>query len=125
MRRPAFTLSILFLFASCQDFNTNSFDREKYGSLELTGGANFRASYEILQNQCINCHRHAQWSAYTDKTDWVTNENLVVPGDPNASQLIFRIINHGSASSNMPQGGSALPTAEYNKLVEWVSDIDS
>jgi uncharacterized membrane protein len=118
-------IACLLIYIGCQDYNANTFDKEKYGPSELVGGVNFRESYAILQKRCNTCHRHSQWAGYTNKQDFVTNENLVIPGDPNNSQLIYRIINHGGASSDMPQGGQALPSSEYQKLVEWVSDIDS
>jgi uncharacterized membrane protein len=118
-------ITILITFISCQTYNANTFDQEKYGVIELEGGPNFKASYAILQDKCMSCHRHAQWATYTKTQDWVTNENLVIDGDPDNSQLIYRIINHGGASSDMPQGGQALPAAEYQKLVEWVTDINS
>jgi uncharacterized membrane protein len=116
---------VLLIFIGCQDYNANTFDQEKYGIIELVGGANFKASYPILQNRCMNCHRHSQWAGYTNKQDWVTNENLVISGDPDGSQLIFRIKNHGGTSADMPQGGQSLPSDEYQKLVAWVLDINS
>lgn len=119
-------IALLLFYIGCQDYNSNTFDKDRYGELELTGNkVNFEASYKILQNKCMNCHRHAQWAGYTDSEDWVSNENLITPGGPAGggdSQVIFRIINHGGTSSDMPQGGSALPAAEFDKLKAWEAE---
>lgn len=114
-------LIALSFLLGCQNYNANSFDKDKFGVIELTGGVKFKAAYPILQKQCMNCHRHSQWSEYTNEQDWVTNENLVTFGDPDNSQLITRIINYGGTGSNMPQGGKKLPDAEYNALKDWVT----
>ncbi len=115
-------IALLLFYIGCQDYNANSFDKKKYGNIDLTGSANFKASYAIMQSKCMNCHRHSQWSGYTNSADWLTNENLITPGvtpDSGDSQVIYRIINHGGASSDMPQGGSALPSSEFETLKNW------
>lgn len=115
----------LLTFISCQTYNANTFDGDKYAVTDLVGGQNFRASYKILQNRCMNCHTHGEWAAYKNTQDWVSRQSLVISGDPDQSSLIFRIINHGGAVSDMPQGGQALPDAEFQTLVDWVTDTDS
>ncbi len=67
----------------------------------------------------MNCHYHAQWSELTNEQDWV-RENLVVLGDIANSEVITRIKNYGGTSSDMPQGGSALPSSEFTILRQWV-----
>lgn len=113
---------LLLTYIGCQDYNSNTFDQDRYGEIELTGGGpEFGPAYSALQKHCMSCHRHAQWAAYTDKQDWVTNENLVVPGDPTGSQVLFRIVNFGGASgSDMPQGGAQIPEADYEAIKAWV-----
>jgi uncharacterized membrane protein len=119
-----FLIGLLIFYIGCQDYNSNTFDRTRYGEIEISGSARFEAAYGILQNRCMNCHRHSQWSGFTDEQDWVNNENLVVKtGNASDSQLIYRIINNGGASSDMPQGGQALPASEYDQLVDWVENI--
>lgn len=115
-------LLLLFFTLSCQDYNSNTFDRDRYGDLELVGSANFKASYSILQTRCMNCHEHAQWSEFTNESDWL-RPDLVIASDVNNSPLINRIINFGGSNSNMPEGGSALPPAEYTTLETWVLNI--
>ncbi len=119
-------MKILFLvlaLASCQTYNSNTDDEAKYGPTDLVGGAEFVVAFPIIQSRCINCHTgyHNAWSNYKDSRDWVTN-NLIVGGDPDNSDFIVRIFNHGSATSNMPMGGSPLPASEYNALVDWVTN---
>ncbi len=114
-------IALLLFYIGCQDYNSNSFDKDRYGETELNGSANFKASYKILQNKCMNCHRHAQWAGYTDAQDWVTNENLITPGAGD-SQVITRIINAGTTQSDMPQGGSALPSSEFDTLKAWEAE---
>lgn len=113
-------IALLLFYIGCQDYNSNTFDKDRYGEIELTGNVTpeFKASYKILQAKCMTCHRHAQWAAYTDSQDWVTNENLITPG-PADSQLITRIINAGTTQSDMPQGGSALPASDFDTLKAW------
>lgn len=116
-------LIILLASIGCQDYNANTFDRDRYGVIELTGTSCFKAAYPVIQQYCMNCHRHSQWSEYVNEQDWVTNESLVVPGDVDGSQLVFRIVNYGGTSSDMPQGAASLPPAEYEKIRTWVANF--
>ena len=115
-------IALLLFYIGCQDYNSNSFDKDRYSEIELTGGGpNFKPAYKILQTRCMNCHQHAQWSGYTDAQDWVTNENLISPG-PDKSLVITRIINSGEVGADMPQGGSALPASEFDTLKLWEAE---
>lgn len=120
-------IAILLLAAlsSCQDYNSNSNDRERFSRVTLTGSAGFEPAYYIIQQRCTNCHSsgiHNTWAGYTNEQDWI-DRGYVVKGDPDASRLIFRIINHGSTDSNMPLGMGPLPNDEYQQLIDWVEDI--
>ena len=118
-------LSILVLAAAlsaCQTYNSNSDDKAKCGPKNLVGGAQFIKAYPIIQSRCISCHNyHGEWAGYTDQNDFVVN-NQVVEGDPDGSQLITRIINHGGGDANMPVGQGPLPDTEYDALVDWVTN---
>lgn len=118
--------SLLLVLTSCQDYNSNSNDDERFSEVELTGSAVFKESaYYILQQRCTSCHSsgiHNSWAGYTNEQDWI-DEGLVVKGDPDSSRAIFRIINHGSTDSNMPLGMGPLPNDEYQDLVDWVENI--
>jgi uncharacterized membrane protein len=117
-------LALLFLTA-CQDYNSNSSDRFRYGSLELENNPEFRASYAILQNRCINCHTssvHSGWSTLTTSQKWI-DSGRVINGDAQNSILIERIINSGHTNSDMPLGSGALANDEYDTLVEWIDNL--
>lgn len=114
---------ILLTYIGCQDYNSNTFDRDRYGEIELDGGSEFKTAYPALQKHCMSCHRHAQWAGYTNEEDWVNNENLVVRGDPGASQVLYRIVNYGGASSDMPQGGAQIPQKDYEAIKVWVESF--
>ena len=118
-------LLILFLFTSCQDYNSNSGDAGRYGPVELNEtDPNFRKAYFIIQDRCVSCHdhKHDKWADFKSNDEWVA-DGLVEPGVPASSELIERIVNTGNVSSNMPPGGSALPDAEYSALVKWVTEF--
>lgn len=119
------SLLLGLLLIGCQDYNSNSNDKERFSRVNLTGSSDFTPAYYILQQRCTNCHSsgiHNSWAGYTNEQDWI-DEGLVVKGDPDGSRLIFRIINHGSTDSNMPLGLGPLPNDEYQQLVDWVTNI--
>jgi hypothetical protein len=116
---------ILFPLISCQDYNSNTNDNERFRRVELTGGEKFETAYYILQQRCTSCHTsgiHNSWAGYTKERDWI-DRGLVSKGDPDSSRLIFRIINHGSTDSNMPLGMGPLPNDEYQDLIDWVNSL--
>lgn len=114
---------LLLFFIGCQDFNSNTFDETKFGVSNLTGGEKFKTAYPIIQNKCANCHTHSEWSGFTTEAKW-EEEDLVVPGNPDNSKFITRILNTGRNESDMPQGGSPLPDEEYEILVDWVENFE-
>ncbi len=124
-------MKIFFFFSlfllSCQDYNSNTGDRDKYGEVSLENNAQFRRAYSIIQNRCVNCHTssvHDTWASYTTNEMWIkSGSNRVLPGRAQDSNLIIRIINSGHTNSNMPIGGSALPNDEYDALVEWIDNL--
>jgi uncharacterized membrane protein len=118
-------LFILFFISSCQDYNSNSGDKGRYGPVELNEtDPNFSKAYNIIQSRCVSCHdhKHDKWADFTSNDEWVA-DGLVEPGVPTSSELIERIVNTGSVSSDMPPGGSPLSDAEYNALVKWVTEF--
>lgn len=114
----------LILLASCQDYNSNSGDRGRYGPVELNeSDPNFRKAYLIIQDRCVSCHdhKHDKWAEFKSNQDWI-DADLVVANDAANSEFIKRIVNTQATSSNMPPTG-AIPAAEYDHLVEWVTNI--
>jgi uncharacterized membrane protein len=115
----------LLLLSSCQDYNSNSGDKGRYGPIELNeSDPNFRKAYFIIQDRCVSCHdhKHDKWADFTSNSEWVA-EGLVISGQPATSELIGRIVNTGQVSSDMPPGGSPLSDAEYTHLVKWVTEF--
>lgn len=123
-----FLLSLFMLmFMSCEDYNSNSADKIKYSNepqQEETGDPNFAPAFAVIQNRCISCHSgfHNNWATYTDNEKWL-NSGLIIRGDPDNSRLIKLTINSGQAGANMPQGGGAIPDAEFQLLRKWISEI--
>lgn len=120
-----FLLFSLLLFG-CQDYNSNTSDKVKYGIIELEASPRFRAAYPIIQSRCVNCHfgTHNIWASYITNQLWIdSGDNRVIPGNAADSNFIRRTINSGNNNSNMPLGGSALSADEYQILVDWINGI--
>lgn len=118
-------LLLLIFFVGCQDYNSNTYDKTRYGKVTLTGSPDFEAAYYIIQQRCTNCHTstiHNPWASYTNEQDWI-DKGYVAKGDPDGSRLIFRIFNYGSTQSDMPRDLGPLPNDEYQQLVDWVTNI--
>jgi hypothetical protein len=120
---PAATAVALIAFACGQDYNSNSGD-ERYGPVELPAGvcegeagARFCAAQQIISKRCFGCH--SDWSRFDTSQKWI-DSGRIEPGQPDSSLTINRLINAGG---DMPQGGPALPSDEYNALREWISNL--
>ena len=117
----------ILLLTSCgQVFNSNSNDLNIYASdCASSGSPEYAAPCLIIKDQCISCHSgyHDKWASWKTSADWVSN-GIVVAGDPNGSQLIYRMKNfQGGADSNMPEGLPQIPDDEYNTLVDWIEAL--
>lgn len=120
-------LSLLFLalLMGCQDYNSNTADKTKYGPTDLEANPDFRAAYAIIQTRCITCHDssiHNVWSTYNTSQKWI-DAGMVVPGNSTASLVVRRIINSGQNDSNMPIGSGALPNDEYDAIKAWIDGL--
>ncbi|TNE95422.1 MAG: hypothetical protein EP326_15170 [Deltaproteobacteria bacterium] len=116
------SLIVLFLLTSCgQDYNSNSFDRQRYGNTGIDNTTPFGKAFNVIQTNCINCHTgyHNIYSNYTTSQAWV-NSGLVKANDFAGSPLIIKLINYGG---NMPQGGSQLGQTEINYLNDWITNL--
>lgn len=116
---------ILLTLLSCQDYNSNSGDKGRYGPVNLLGAdAQFSTAYFIIQDRCVSCHDgvHNRWADFKGTNDWIA-ESYIVPGNAANSTLIKRVINTGGAAANMPPGGSPLSNEEYNSLKEWINAL--
>ena len=119
-------LAILILaLTSCQDYNSNSGDRGRYGPVVLDeSDPNFEKAYNIIQTSCVSCHdqEHDRWADFKTNADWLA-AGYIDQANPTDSQIIRRIINTGTTESNMPPGGSPLSNDEYNHLIKWVTEF--
>lgn len=115
-------LIFAFFIASCQDYNSNSSDRSRYSASAFPEtDPNFQLSFTVLQKNCMSCHD--VWAEYRTNDRW-EKEGLIIKSSPVESQLIRRIINSGHAGeSNMPPGGPAIKSADYEHLKKWVNEI--
>lgn len=120
-----FFLLFIIIFSSCQDYNSNSGDKGKYGPVAFNEtDPNFEKAYYIIQSRCVQCHSgyHNNWADFKSNNEW-QGGGLVIPQDTQNSPFLARIINSGQAGADMPQGGSAIPNAEYTHLVKWVNEF--
>ncbi len=74
----------------------------------------------ILQTRCSACHTYGQgdlagWGSALDLSRMIDAE-IVVPGSPNTSRMIDRIVVRG----DMPPRGDRVPAAEVDKLRAWI-----
>lgn len=118
-------LSLLCILVSCQNNNSSSADRFKYGPIELENNPQFQAAYPVIQSRCVNCHTstiHDVWASYTTSAQYIS-AGLVIKQDPNNSRFIRYIQNSGLSPATMPLNDGPLPNDEYQILVDWVNGI--
>lgn len=117
-------LFILILALSCQDYNSNSGDKFRYGPLGLAAGssAEFTAAYVILQIRCASCHRHSNYAGFKSEQAW-KDAGFVVGGNTDASTIITRIRNYEGTGSDMPDDSGPIPDEEFAALKTWVQSV--
>ena len=99
-----------------QNYNSQSGDSFRGSTSSCTGDAALRfcAARSILINKCVSCH---SWASYSTEEQWLQSSR-VIAGNIEASTVITRLTNHGS---NMPLGGGALSSGDYEALKSWVA----
>ncbi|BCE03519.1 DUF1588 domain-containing protein [Marinicellulosiphila megalodicopiae] len=91
----------------------------------------FATGFEIVKNQCSNCHLgiHSAWDDLLTKTDWLnytndSDEPLINIDDPLNSLFLQRIKNYGGANSTMPwpndRATEGFGELDYKQLQQWV-----
>ncbi len=99
--------------ASCiQTENSNSFDRETYGS----GSAAIKS---LFAQHCVPCH---SFQAQSD-AELIAN-GLVTRGDVVNSKIYYRLV--GSSGSNGPKdmpSGSSLSQSELAQVETWILNL--
>lgn len=105
--------------------NSNSFDKTLAQTVSFDistpGGVRLKNSYFILKEKCMSCHTgyHSDWTKYNTDELWEQNQ-LVIAGDSEASELIIRMKNSGG---DMPLGGSGLDLNNFEIVKEWIDNI--
>jgi mono/diheme cytochrome c family protein len=93
-----------------------------------TPGGNATVSYRrdiqpIFNRNCVSCHG-GQAGLYLDSYDHVmagsARGRVIVPGDPQASELVRRI--RGLSQPRMPMGGAPLPPSDIDAIVTWIAE---
>jgi hypothetical protein len=114
----------LIVLAGCQDLNSNSTDKSRYGEGAVAGSPVFVDAFAIVQNRCANCHTstvHNKWSTYRTEADWKSKESTITAGNPDQSSFITRLKNY--PNGDMPVGAGPLPNDELEKLREWIDQL--
>ena len=78
----------------------------------------------VFRNNCTNCHtgtnppKGLSLSSYQDVMKGSKDHPVVIPGKPEASELIKRV--KGESTPQMPMGGSALSDSDIRTLEKWI-----
>jgi hypothetical protein len=81
----------------------------------------------ILSDHCFQCHgpdlRQRKAKLRLDVREDATSSGAIVPGDPEASEMVKRIT-HADADERMPppDSGHSLTTDEQERLVRWIAE---
>lgn len=122
LSRVASAISVLIFCVSCQEINSNSFDRDLYGfgNNDPVGSDLNQAANQIIGQKCTSCHTgfHNTFATYRTKQDWL-DSGFITQGDADNSYLLVWTINAGG---NMPLGGAPLSATEYQTLVDWINE---
>lgn len=98
-------------------------------SVAATGGARFPAVQAILAANCLECHigpdapNGLRLDSFEGILAGAEGEDVVIAGNPDASELIKRI--RGESRPAMPMDAPALDVAEVAMLTEWVRELGS
>lgn len=116
---------LLLLLISCgQDYNSNSFDEEKYNTkIETTSpeGLRFYNAYNVISTKCVSCHTsyHNSYASYKTSQHWL-DSGLITANDFDNSFLILKLKNYGGS---MPQGGAELSSDQITYLRDWIEGL--
>jgi hypothetical protein len=115
MKHPsawAFLFLLALLPVACvQTENSNTLDKDNYGSSGLTAQAK-----AIFSSKCTPCH-----SFQGESVDQLVSEGLMVIGDPENSKLFYRL--QGSSGVNGPKdmpSGSSISAGDVALIYSWV-----
>lgn len=98
-------------------------------AVAATGGARFPAVQAIFAANCLECHVGAdapnglRLDSFEAILAGAEGEDVVIAGNPDASELIRRI--KGESRPAMPMDAPALDVAEIAVIAEWVRELGS
>lgn len=129
-KSKSLSIGALFLLSGCgldlASFNSTATDALAYKDLVLDttnpAVARFAAARNVLKSNCMNCHQHGSWGAYTEAE--FISARLVAPGDVNGSSLHQRLNGYG-ATGGMPQGGASISASEHTAITTWIENIST
>lgn len=109
------TIGFCFQFVGClQTENSSSLD-----GAPPDGSPEFLAASEVFLNKCSGCHDYHTLS----ETEFVSL-GLAIPGDPENSEVYYRIIGSSgpNGTKNMPSVGS-ISAPEVAIISNWITGI--
>ena len=112
--------SLFFFLSAClQTQNSSSQDGEQFEE-QPTGNPAFLAARTVIANNCADCHGY-----HNQSQEQLISTNFVIPGDPEASMIFYRIKNSSGSQGpkNMPQTGE-LSEAELQIIFDWIDGIE-
>ncbi len=107
----------IFLWICIAMSSSGCLQTENSNSLDMYAGA--EGARGILTSRCASCHDYIQLSDQE-----LIDQGLVVAGDPEASQIFFRLVGSSGTGGpkNMPQGG-ALTASEVEQIRVWILEL--
>lgn len=119
-----FSLALMLLTNSCQDFNSNTFDEFRFVGFDLTTIEG--RAMKVINDKCSYCHTHAAWAGEKFRVDlaggsdqtWITAGLIDQSGDYTTSEIIQRLKNF--PGGDMPVGDSELTQGELDDLCAWI-----
>lgn len=117
---------IITAMNGCGKFGSHQINSNS--SADSVGGVQlFSKVQEILQKDCMSCHRTGGTAASFEHSspEAFIASGLIVPGKPAESKLIFRLKNYvdsSIANNNMPPTGN-LSSTDYQTLYTWITEM--
>jgi mono/diheme cytochrome c family protein len=116
------TLSVACL-CICSFSLINSTEKKAAGGIQETDYT-FKEVSQIFSENCIECHSGEDTpnglllTSYSEAMNGSENGKVIIPGDPDASELVKRI--KGLSKPKMPLGRDKLNEEKINIIVEWI-----
>lgn len=98
---------------------------------DIISASGFERVKQVLQKDCISCHRTGGSSTNFDLTtvQQFISSGLIVPGKPRQSKLIYRMRNFNdpnATTDNMPPSpASQISNNDYQEIYNWIANMPS